>query len=93
MLTVRSTLFCKRYYVDLILSNALRDPSALHPTSSLLEAPPLSNRLMDGSLDLRTRRNMARNVSDLDLLDLQKQGQELYRQRKFEDALKCFDQV
>ena len=48
---------------------------------------------MDGSLDLRTRRNMARNVSDLDLLDLQKQGQELYRQRKFEDALKCFDQV
>ncbi len=48
---------------------------------------------MDSSLDLRSRRNMARNVSELDLLDLQKEGQELYRQSKFENALKCFDQV
>ena len=48
---------------------------------------------MDGSLDLRTRRNLARHVSELDLLDIQKEGQELYRQKKYEEALKCFDEV
>ena len=48
---------------------------------------------MDGSLDLRTRRNMARNLSELDLLDLQKKGQSLYREKKYEEALQCFDQV
>ena len=36
---------------------------------------------------------MARNVSELDLLDLQKQGQYLYKQKKYEEALKYFDQV
>lgn len=59
----------------------------------MLGQTSLNEYLMDGSLDLRIRQNVARNVSELDLLDLQKQGQELYRQKKFEDALKCFDQV
>ena len=36
---------------------------------------------------------MERSVSELDLLDLQKQGQALYGQKKYEEALKHFDQV
>lgn len=48
---------------------------------------------MDPTLTLRDRRNIARNVSRLDLLDLQKQGQDLYRREKYEEALRCFDQV
>ena len=63
------------------------------PTTLVSELHVHTVTVMDHSLDLRERRNMARNFPELDLLDLHKQGQDLYRQKKYEAALHCFDQV
>lgn len=48
---------------------------------------------MEGPLNLRERWNMAHHSHEQNLLALHKRGQELYRQKQYEEALQCFTQV
>lgn len=45
---------------------------------------------MEGSLELRERRNMAQGLHEETLLALHMRGQNLYRQKQYQAALQCF---
>ena len=48
---------------------------------------------MEGPLNLRQRRNMARNLHEETLSALHMRGQDLYRKKQYEAALQCLTEV